>query len=263
MTFNYSLFTPFAAIELPHSTQEEADNEQSTELYGYGDIKGPKDLTRLFDSQGISLDLKNKKVYVKGTVIRDSLSPQYPIEYVVVSEGGNTHEAFILIKAKPSILNAALLCLGLKPGKTVTKKEISTASDTDLSTEYKTWVIIPPTGTVVNIYLNYDGWKDNQTKRLEDLLLNINDGTTMNRNGWVYTGSRFATVLLGRKKEKKYMADMERNIVACYLTGFGNAIFDINCLDGINDSMFDVNPEQAPPMNSKVTIIFSLDPSDR
>ena len=53
---------------------------------------------------------------------------------------------------------------------------------------------------------------------------------------------------------------MHLDCIACYLTGFGNAIFDINSLDGIYDTVYDLNPYEAPPMSAKVTLIFSLAP---
>jgi hypothetical protein len=219
-------------------------------------------LLKVFYEEGIKVDLKRKTVEVKGVVIRDKRQAQYPIEYVVVSEGGNQHEALILVKAMPSNINAALLALGLEPGKTVQfrKKDPPPPQediDAGLASPYE---VIPPTGETVFIYVKYDQWKERPVRFLEDILLDLRTGRPMERMGWIYVGSRFARVIQGRDKVIKYMADMERNVVASYLPGFGNAIFDINSPDGIHDALFDVNPDCAPPMAAKITLIFALEP---
>ena len=219
-------------------------------------------LQKAFEKDGITVDVKSRRVDVKGVIIRDKQSAQYPIEYVVVSEGGNTHEALILIKAKPSNINAALLSIGLEPGKTVSYKKRDpppTQEEVDSGRE-TLYEVVPPKGRAVYIYVKYNGWAERPIRFLEDLILDLRTGQPLERAGWVYVGSRFAEVLLGRDRVVKYMADMERNVVACYLTGFGNAIFDINSADGINDALFDANREETPPMGSKITLIFSINP---
>jgi hypothetical protein len=219
-------------------------------------------LLKVFESEGISVDLKKKRIEVKGAIIRDKLNPQYPFEYVVVSEGGSTHEALILVRATPSNLNAGLLALGLEPGKTISsRKKDPPPSQEDIdSGKESPYEIIPSVGTRIFIYVTYDGWKERPIRFLEDLMIDLRTGKPIERYGWIYVGSRFARVLQGREKVVKYMADMERNIIACYLTGFGNAIFDINSPEGISDTLFDLNPVDAPPMGAKVTLIFTLDP---
>jgi hypothetical protein len=219
-------------------------------------------LLETFKKEGISLDKEKKRIDVKGAIVRDARSANYPIEYVVVSDGGNTHEALILIKATPSVLNAALLSLGLNPGKTISsrlKDPPPSKEDVDSGKE-SPYEIIPPTGRKVYIYVSCETWKERPIRFLEDLLLDQRTGRPMERVGWIYVGSRFAQVLQGRKREVKFMADMERNIVASYLKGFGNCIFDLNSTEGINDSLLDVNPDDALPIGSKITLTFSLDP---
>ncbi len=226
--------------------------------------KGWEELLAEFESEGITVDLAKKRVSVKGAIIRDKESRRYPIEYVVVTEGGNTHEAMILIRATPSNLNAALLAIGLEAGNTVIYRKKNPPPpqeevDAGMTSPYE---VIPPKGTVMKIYVTYEGWEENKHRLLEDLILNLRTRETLERVGWVYVGSRFAKVLLGRERVLQYMADMERNIVALYLTGYGNTIFDVNTLEGVDDSVFDVNPETAPPMGAPVTLTFTLDGMD-
>jgi|GEM_PF-3260165 len=216
-------------------------------------------LLALFESEGISVDLEKKRVSVKGVIIRDKGSPRYPIEYVVVSEGGNTHEALVLVKATPSNLNAALLALGLSPGKTVIfrKKDPPPPVEEVEAGKTSAYEAVPPTGTKMKIYVHWEEWTTDPYRPLEDLILDLRSRKSMERVGWIYVGSRFAEVLLGRKRVRQYMADMERNVVALYLTGYGNAIFDLNALDGVDDSIFDVNPDRAPPMGAQITLVFT------
>jgi len=220
---------------------------------------GWEDLLVTFKEEGITVDLEKKQVAVKGAIIRDKESRRYPIEYVVVSEGGNTHEAMVLIKATPSNLNAALLATGLEPGKTVIfrKKDPPPPAEDVESGKASPYEVVPPEGTLMNIDVIYEGWEDGKSKPLEDLILDIRTNQSLKRVGWIYVGSRFARVLLGRDRVVRYMADMERNVVALYLTGYGNAIFDVNTADGVDDSLFDVNPKEAPPMGAEVTLVFT------
>lgn len=238
--------------------QETQSHDEMTRL-----IKQDWDqLLKIFESEDIKVDLLKKQVELTGVIIRDAKSTQYPIEYVVVSEGGSSHEAMLLVKATPSHLNAAMLAIGVTPGKTVTFKKKDPPPpqeeiDKGITSPYD---VIPPAGDKVYIYVKYDGWEEKPVRFLEDLLMDLRTGKPLMRKGWIYVGSRFAEVLMGRERVVKYMADMERNIVACYLTGLGNAIFDINDVDGINDTYFDVYPSAIPPMGSKVQIIFTLEP---
>jgi len=222
---------------------------------------GWKNLLPVFAKEGISVDLEKKRVSVKGAIIRDKESPRYPIEYIVVSEGGSTHEALVLIKAVPSDLNAALLSIGLEPGHTVIfrKKDPPPPPEDVASGKTSPYEVIPPSGMVMHIYVHYDGWKTDKNRPLEDLILNLHTHKPLDRVGWIYVGSRFATVLLGRKRVNRYIADLERNVVALYLTGYGNTLFDVNTVEGIDDSLFDVNPDRSPPLGAKVTLIFSFD----
>jgi len=223
--------------------------------------KGWEELLVEFESEGISVDLAKKRVSVKGAIIRDKESRRYPIEYVIVTEGGNTHEAMILIRATPSNLNAALLSIGLEAGTSVIyrKKDPPPPQEDVEAGKTSPYEVIPPAGTVMKIYVTYEGWEENKHRLLEDLILNLRTRESLERVGWVYVGSRFARVLLGRERTLQYMADMERNIAALYLTGYGNTIFDVNTLEGIDDSVFDVNPETAPPMGAPITLTFSFD----
>jgi hypothetical protein len=237
------------------AAQDESLEEMKTRIE-----KEWEQLLETFESEGISVDLENKRVMVKGAIIRDKESPRYPIEYVVVSEGGNTHEALVLIKAVPSSLNAALLSLGLEPGKSVIyrKKDPPPPPEDVESGRVSAYEVIPPSGTVMKIGVMCEEWGEGEIRPLEDLILDLRTRRSLERVGWVYVGSRFASVLLGKERVQRYMADMERNVVALYLTGYGNAVFDVNTIDGVDDSLFDVNPEKAPSLGAKVTLVFSI-----
>ena len=112
--------------------QKDRLNDLNTAIKEDNNNNDLQKLKEIFKADGITVDLKRKRVEVKGVIIRDKLSPQYPIEYVVVSEGGNAYEAIILIKALPSHLNAALLSIGLTPGKTVSKRLLPNVSGSTL-----------------------------------------------------------------------------------------------------------------------------------
>jgi len=116
----FNLFFAQDPAQIPAKEKAKPEISEATSIEEVKkSIKGEWDQwLQVFAAEGISVDVEKKRVEVKGAIIRDSRSLQYPIEYIIVSEGGSTHEAMILVKAQPSHLNAALLALGLKPGKT-------------------------------------------------------------------------------------------------------------------------------------------------
>lgn len=77
------------------------------------------ELKKQLQQEGITYDAATGTVAVKAVVNQ----PQDPIEYLLIHRKGKRHEALFVTKAKPSVLNAALLLLGLKAGTNASYKE--------------------------------------------------------------------------------------------------------------------------------------------
>src|SRR5690606_9171495 len=111
--------------------------------------------------EGVRVDFEAREVLVEGVVLLDQMNAGYPIEYLIVSEGGFTHEALGLVRCTGSKPNAAFLALGLRPGKTVeyVKKDPPPPVERILSGEEREFTVVPPKGEVVDISVR---WTDDE-----------------------------------------------------------------------------------------------------
>src|SRR5687768_8575896 len=70
------------------------------------------ELQQAFAKAGLTVDLAAKTVSLQAKMGR----PADLLEYVLITRMGKAHEALLIADVEPSVLNAALLALGLTPG---------------------------------------------------------------------------------------------------------------------------------------------------
>ncbi len=211
--------------------------------------------------EGVRVDFEAEEVLVEGVVLLDRMNAGYPIEYLIVSEGGFTHESLGLVRCTGSKLNAAFLALGLTPGKTVryVKKDPPPPVERIISGEEREFDVLPPEGRVVDISVRWTDAEGEVVRRpIEDLIRYVTNGEALPRRGFVYVGSRFQRVLVGTEKEERFMADVEGNLVSLYLSGFGNCLFDMNSAEGSEAYLYDINGATCPERGTRVTFVFAL-----
>ena len=82
------------------------------------DSRDDEDVWREFLAQlkqeGIELSVDKREVSVRGAFLRHEPSPEYPIEYALIAEGGAKHEGLAVAICTPSLLNTCLLRIGLQ-----------------------------------------------------------------------------------------------------------------------------------------------------
>lgn len=168
-----------------------------------------------FRQEGIEFDAKQQTVTIPAVVNQ----AQDPMEYVLIHRKGKRHEAMFWTRSKPSVLNAALLMLGLTPGKNasyVEKDPPPTLEQIEAGAD--PIVITPPSG--MRFWMTVR-WKDQDGKEVEhcveDLLLDLTTQKPVVDATWVYLGGRMAK--LYRDEPDVFVADFEGNLVSCcYLT---------------------------------------------
>jgi len=144
--------------------------------------------------------------------------PQDPIEYLLIHRKGKRHEAIFFTLCKPSVLNGALLLLGLSRGKnaTVTEKDpLPTIEEIEAGAE--TVIVTAPEGKPFWMTVK---WKTPQGEEVEhcveDLLLDLTTQEPVGECRWVYLGGRMARIY--KNDPEVYVADYEGNLVSiCYL----------------------------------------------
>jgi hypothetical protein len=174
-----------------------------------------EEMQQSFRKEGISFDTKAQTVAVRAIVNE----PRDPIEYLLIHTRGKRHEAVFVTKAKPSVLNAALLLLGLQQGKNAQVVEKNPPpSLEEVERGVDPVIIVPPSGPGFWMTVSWqtaDGKK--QEHCVEDLILELSTQKPLGACQWVYLGGRMARIY--KDEPEVYIADFEGNLVSvCYLS---------------------------------------------
>jgi hypothetical protein len=145
--------------------------------------------------------------------------PQNEIEYLLIHKRGKRHEALFVTRSKPSVLNAALLMLGLEPGQNATaveKKPPPTLEEIEKGAD--PIIVTPPKGMQFWMTVH---WKTPEGKQvdycIEDMVLDLSTQEAVVDCSWIYLGGRMARIY--KNEPEVYVADMEGNLVStCYMS---------------------------------------------
>lgn len=219
-----------------------------------------RDLVGELAQEGVRVDFRNRVVLVEGVILLDRMQSGYPIEYLVVTESGFTHESLAIVRCLPSRLSASFMALGLEPGKTVRfeKKDPPPPVEKIISGEAREYDAMPPEGAVVDISVRWTDEDGEKQHPIEDFIRYLPNGEPLPRRGFVFVGSRFHKVVIGAEREERYMADLEGNVVSLYIAGFGNCLFDMNSTEGAAGFIYDINTDLCPERGTRVTFMFAL-----
>lgn len=168
-----------------------------------------------FAKEGLVLDVKAGTLTVPAVMN----APQDALEYILIHRRGKRHEAMLWTKAKPSVLNGAMLLLGFTPGQNAKAEEIVPfPSIEEVEKGAETVKVTPPKG--MNVWFTVK-WTTAEGKVveycLEDLLLDLTTQRPVAGCSWVYIGGRMGQ--LYRNEPEVFVADFEGNLVSsCYMT---------------------------------------------
>lgn len=219
----------------------------------------PEQFAKLLEEQGLGVDIASRTVTARGGTLHDVKSLGYPIEYVLVTDRGRTHEALFVLKSRPSILDACLRAVGLRPGTPMRfrMKDDGPTPEEEAAGE-SPWEAVPSSGPLVSITI---AWTDDtgvpRQGSLESMLVDSRTREALPERDWTYVGGRFGPLRQKDKVVQTHVTDLAGNVVAIYLTGDGLCLFERNSLDGIDDSLYSINPATAPPRGTPVTIVFT------
>ena len=172
-------------------------------------------MQKQFAAEGIAVDAKARTVTIKAVMNQ----PPDPIEYFLIHKRGKRHEALFITGSKPSVLNTAMLLIGLQPGKNAGYKEKDPPpSIEEIEKGADPVIVTPPQGMEFWITVR---WKDAAGKPVEfcaeDLLVDLQAQDVVQNDQWIYLGGRLAQ--LYKDEPEVYVADFEGNLVSvCYLS---------------------------------------------
>lgn len=148
---------------------------------------------------GVFVDLKNRTVDWDGIVpinVNDPATPVVYLELVACIPDTKEHETLVMSSVKPSNVHAALLLIGLQPGKPGGWKY-----------ENEQLIAVNPTGDEVDVRVSYTAADGSQRNvKPQEMVTNL-DGTRhlgdAKPGSWVFAGSR----LVKRQGREWYDAD--------------------------------------------------------
>lgn len=201
----------FACTQEPRPTKPTAPqqvSEQDTK-------KLAEAMQQQFAAEKIVVDAKAQTVTIPAVMNQ----PPDPIEYLLIHKKGKRHEAMFVTGCKPSVLNAALLMLGLPPGKNASSKEKSPPpSLEEIEKGVDPVIVTPPEGTEFFVTVR---WKDADGKPvercIEDLVVDLQGQQLLQGGAWIFLGGRMAQ--LYKNEPEVFVADVEGNLISvCYLS---------------------------------------------
>ncbi len=174
-----------------------------------------QELKALFAKEKIEIDLQKGTVTVPAVVN----APPDPIEYLLIHRKGKKHEAMFFTESKPSVLNSALLLVGLVPGKNASYREKDPPPTLEeIEKGADPIVITPPQGQPFWMTVAWNDDQGNPVARcVEDLIGDLLTRAPVRDASFIYIGGRMASIYKG--EPEVYVADFEGNLVSlCYLT---------------------------------------------
>ncbi len=236
------------AAESAQSTAGGAAEEQS---------EPGSELEAVFRSAGIELDLTLQALSIPAEVlIKEDL-----IEYLLVAPQGSAHESLFTTTVQPSLLNTALLSLGVERGKNARWVErVPAPTPEERRNGARAVDVLAPEG---DGFLLYALWREGEEIyffRIEDLIDNLRRNRVMRRHRWVYLGSRFASDRPGG--EEYFQADREGNLICVTFFGEGNVLCTAALEDCRDQSIWIANRWLLPATGKSVRFIFARERLD-
>jgi hypothetical protein len=166
------------------------------------------------------------------------------LEFLVCARDTKTHESILHTKARASHLHAALLVLGLRPGKP------ARWSGDDEAARF-----LPPAGAKLRIDV---AWKDKKgTDHCVDATTWLTSSDTKKPfdapKHWVFVGSEVLP-------DGRYWAEIDGDVIS--LTNFASAVVDVPFQSSNVDELRDIlaNTAAIPPLRTKVRVIVTALP---
>lgn len=157
------------------------------------------------------------------------------LEYLLVRKGGKTHESLFRTDVDPSVLQTALLLIGLEG----TDRPLTQQGDPET-----------PRGNPVVVTVNYLKDKKMLPLRPEEWIVKKVNGETASIGdlSWVFTGSIV--------RNQRFLAKVEGSIIALYHDPV--AQIDNASPGGESDKVWFVNEKAVPPVGTPVTITIQV-----
>src|SRR5688572_33269293 len=146
-----------------------------------------KELIGQLSQHGVTLDpVGGLCAFPIDVVVRDEV-----LEYLLVGPAGAVHEAGFATEVPGSVLNVALLALGLELGANAEwRPKDPQPTVEEMRAGAPRFDVTPPSGDALFLYVGWKSGEETYFFRVEDLVRNLATGQSMRRHAWVYLGSQ-------------------------------------------------------------------------
>src|SRR5262245_42972701 len=211
------------------------------------------ELRQSLEKEGIVLDLEDHLLSLPATVlIKNEL-----LEYLLVTPSGAMHESLFLTQVRPSLLNAALLLLGVEPGRNAHWEERGGLDAHGRPNK----AIYPPEGDGFYLHAAWREAGETYFFRVEDLVRNLESGRSLRRHRWVYLGSRFAALRPGQPEI--FVADAEGNLINLSFFFQGNTLLTAAPEECLAQTIWAANQWLVPEQGEPVRLFFARHPLEK
>ena len=186
-----------------------------------------------FKFGGIIIDQKERSLEFNAT----SNQRNGLIEYALVHESGKTHESLFRTKVRPQNLHTCFLLL---------KHHRETRFFENLWSDEPKQLNFAKSLIKTEVCWDLNGTEI--TKSFEKLSLNTKNNKTLEKDAFIFTGSK--------KIEGTYMAEMSGSMVAVYADE--EAVINSSDHDSNNDDVWIANEEEMPELEMPVVVRFLL-----
>jgi len=214
-----------------------------------------KELQARLAEQSIELDLERRYCAIPVEVmVREDL-----LEYLLVGPAGASHESAFSTPVSPSVLNVALLALGVAPGRNASWR----AKDPQPSEEQLRAGVLPydvelPSGDGFYIYVGWRSGEETFFYRVEDLLRNLASGQAMTRAPWIYLGSQqLPRTSKSGPDDTVFAAEVYRNIINVAYFREGYTLITGALPECVEQSIWMLNAWLVPERGTQVTMFLS------
>lgn len=204
--------------------------------------------------QGVRLDTRRGLISIPARVA----VPDELLEYLLVGSAGASHESVFTTEVSPSVLNVALLALGLEAGANASWTPKDPApSEEQLRAGESPYDVNVPSGDGLYIYAAWRVGEEVYFFRVEDLIRNLMRGHSMERHRWVYLGSRLVPDGQGGED---FAAEIYRNLISVAFFGEGYTLATGAIEDCVEQTIWMANAWLLPDAGSDVRFLLSRAP---
>ena len=206
---------------------------------------------------GVTINARERCIDVEATVCLS----EGALELIACNVGGKVHESIVAVEAKPSHIHTALLLLGANSGSPAMRRAVNE--------EQTRWVDIPPTGDLIDVFLEFNNAEGKPVERpISDFMRRRNrDGVDRAKSGpgandaqsipsaFIFAGSHLKADGDG---PRGYLADISGHVIS--MSTFGDELL---CLPEVHSHQqgaltWEIDPTHLPKKGTAVTMRLRL-----